>query len=55
MVIRGVGGILMKLLDGMRVVYGNMLGRVEEFSRYTRSEVDDSSKISFWHDVGINP
>ena len=36
----------------MSWVFGNSLAEVgEEFSRFTRFEVGDDFKISFWHDV----
>lgn len=48
--VRGVSSVLMNLSGRMRWVYGRISGGVGDFSRHTRFEVGNSSKIRLRHD-----
>jgi hypothetical protein len=42
----------MKLVGHMGLVFGNSLGGVRRnFQGFSRFEVDNGSKVRFWHDV----
>jgi hypothetical protein len=52
MKVSGAGGVLMESMESYGVGLWKFIMRVwKEYSRFTRFDVSDSYKISFWKDV----